>query len=88
MIESLYLFGKQRRIQRETPLLAQREGYLQHMLDLGISLKTIQRTATLLVQLVRIMQLECMRTIRLDEVERAADQWLTWEFAHRKRPLE
>jgi integrase len=85
MVEDLFQTAKHRSLQRNAPLLIEREQFLSHMSDCGTSKKELRRTASLLVNLVRFMELDQMRRIQPAEIERAGHLWLTSLDTHLTR---
>ena len=86
MIESIFVFESTRSRQREAPLLKEREQYLSYMLNEGVSKQRVRTIASMLLHIIRLMELSCLRTVDMTEVQQGSQRWLT-DTAHKmKRP--
>jgi integrase/recombinase XerD len=85
MIESLFTWPRLRQKQSTAPLLKQREDYLSHLLSLGISTQRVRTVATMLLHIMRLMELDCPRIGNMDEIKRASARWVTDTESHGTR---
>jgi integrase/recombinase XerD len=67
------------------PLLNEREQYLTHLLQRGYSRVSVRGTAAYLVHVVRVMNMNSMRTVSLREIETAGRSWAAYKGPLRKR---
>ncbi len=74
--ESL-LWESARLRQRQAPLLNEREQYLGHMLNVGMKAKRVRATASVLLHVVRLMNLDSLRAIETAEIIEASERWTT-----------
>jgi integrase/recombinase XerD len=63
MIESIFVFESTRLRQRAAPLLKEREQYLSYMLDQGVSKQRVRTIASMLLHIIRLMELNSPRTV-------------------------
>jgi integrase/recombinase XerD len=63
--------------QLAAPLLKEREQYLTHKFDQGVSEDRLQAIASTLLHIVRIMKLTSLATIEMTDVQRANDVWMS-----------
>ncbi len=85
MIESLFLWESARLRQRQAPLLNEREQYLGHMLNVGMKAKRVRDTASVLLHVVRLMNLDSLRAIEIAEIVEASQRWTTDTVSHTTR---
>jgi hypothetical protein len=64
---------------RETPLLKEREMFLRHLQQQGTSGASMQILSNELLHIIRLLRLDAMREVSLDEIRRAADHFLLEE---------
>lgn len=69
---------------REAPLLVERDKYLDHLLRRGASKLYIRTTAAYLIQIVRLLALEKLRVVSLDEIAIAGIAWTDDQCPHRE----
>ena len=60
---------------REAPLLKERETFLTHLQQQGTSRKALRNLSGELLQVVRLLKLDEMRDVALEEIQRAARRW-------------
>jgi integrase/recombinase XerD len=77
MIEEIYKFESSRVRQRQAPLFEEREQYLSHILEQGTSKTHARLVGSMLLHIIRVMQLDSMRRVDVEEVREAANRWLT-----------
>jgi hypothetical protein len=75
MIETLFTWPSVRSKQLEAPLLKEREQYLRHMLNEGVSIEHVKTVATMLLHVVRLLELNRPRTVSLVEIEQGSQLW-------------
>ena len=76
MIENLFVFESTRLRQRGAPLLEEREQYLSHMLEQGVSRQRVRTIASMLLHIVRLMELTSVRSVDMTEIHQAGQRWL------------
>jgi integrase/recombinase XerD len=87
MIESLFLWQSIREKHHRSPLLQEREQYLTHLSHSGTSHGRTRAVATLLLHIVRVMDLDALRPIAMKEIDEASTQWAAdVEFHSAKTP--
>jgi site-specific recombinase XerD len=86
MIESLFVFESTRSRQRSAPLLKEREQYLSYMIDQGVSKQRVRTIASMLLHIIRLMELSSPRSVDMIEIQRASQLWLT-DTSHKMRRL-
>ena len=77
MIEDLFVFESTRLRQREAPLLKEREEYLSHLLDDGLDIRWVRSVASMLLHIVRLMEMKTLRLVEATEIQQASQRWLT-----------
>jgi site-specific recombinase XerD len=82
VISDVFTWKRTLQAQLLAPLFESREQYLSHMLENGVSRQRVRSAACILLHVVRLMQLEAMRPVRISEIDRASELWLTDESAH------
>ncbi|WP_188760756.1 tyrosine-type recombinase/integrase [Edaphobacter acidisoli] len=75
-IETIFAFESTRRRQRVAPLLEEREQFLSYMLHQGTSIRRMRSVAAMLINVIRLMQLEALRDVEIEEVQEAALRWI------------
>src|SRR5712664_4961173 len=88
MIESLFVFESTRSRQRNAPLLKERGEYLSYMLDQGVSRQRVRTIASMLLHIVRLMELSCPRAVDMAEIRLGSQRWLTDTSHKMRRPGE
>ena len=76
MIERIFTFPSVLRRQLEAPLLQERNQYLTFLLNQGVSTQRLRTIATMLLHIIRLMDLVCMRSVDLAEIERGSQLWI------------
>lgn len=75
IFEQVYKTSRLIEKHRQAALRAEREQYLQHMLAEGYSRATITTAANYMLHIVRILELNEMRVVREEDLERCAEIW-------------
>jgi hypothetical protein len=60
---------------RQAPLLKEREAFLRHLQQQGTSRKALLNLAGMLLHVMRVLKLNQMRDVSLEEIRRAARRW-------------
>jgi integrase/recombinase XerD len=84
MLDTLYKRNCILARQLAAPLLKEREQYLAHKFDQGVSEDRLQSIASTLFHIVRIMKLTSMAAIEMTDVQRANDVWM-FDTDHRMK---
>lgn len=66
----------------DAPLLDERLAYIQCWADEGKSMTTLKDAANYLLRVVEFLHLDTYRTITLDEIESAANDWGRYQYNH------
>jgi integrase/recombinase XerD len=74
-IDKIFAFESTRIRQREAPLFIEREQFLTYLFDLGVSLNRLKAIAAVLLQIVRLLQLESLRIVDRSELVDAGIRW-------------
>ena len=86
MIESIFTRQSIRSRHLDAPCLKERELYLKYLQASGVNWKRLQKIATNLFHIIRVMQLTQMRTVDEAEIREAAFKWASeprWQRACR-----
>ena len=75
-IETIFAFESTRKRQQAAPLLKEREQFLSFMLDQGTTIRRLKTVASMLVHIIRLMKLEALRDVEIEEVHEAAARWV------------
>jgi integrase/recombinase XerD len=76
MIDHIFALKSTRSRQQAAPLLSEREQFLSHMLNQGTSIGRLRSVASMLIHVVRIVQLENLRDVKVEEIDEAALRWV------------
>ena len=89
MIDLLFRFESTRVRQREAPMLREREQYLAYMFEQGVSKARLRSLASMLLNVVRFLDLEELRLVGLAELHQGSQRWLA-EPGYRaaRKPVE
>ncbi len=71
-----------RRRHLDAPLLNERLDYIQDWADQGKALNTLKDAANCLLRIVEFLHLDTFRTITLEEIENAANDWGHYQYNH------
>lgn len=61
---------------RQVPLLKERESFLRHLQEQGTSRQALRQFSNELLHIVRLLRLDGMRDVTLEEIQRAAKRWV------------
>ncbi len=75
ILNVVFAFESTRQRQRAAPLLSEREALLRSMLQQGTSVRRLRSIASMLLHVLRILELQTLRVVDLAEVREAG---LTW----------
>jgi integrase/recombinase XerD len=82
MIEGLFTWPCVRSKQLEAPLLKEREQYLFHLLSQEVSTARVRTIASMLLHIVRLLELDCPRIVYAEEIRQAAVRWIVDVDSH------
>lgn len=88
MIESIFKREYTRSLHKGAPLLKEREAYLRYLQASARPTQYLQKTATTMLHLIRVLQLTELRRIEIVEIKNAATKWAaedTWQRRLRGR---
>jgi len=86
MIESIILEEPAARTRyRTAPFLVEREQFLSHLLERGMSLPRVRSVSGYMIQIIRLMGLTTFRTVELDEIAKAGESWAVCRGPDRRR---
>lgn len=85
MIESLFSWERLRELHRAAPLYEERQRYLSYLMDHGVSRVRVRTIACILLHIIRLLELEKMRSVSQAEIERAGALWMTDSLIHSTR---
>jgi integrase/recombinase XerD len=83
MIEKLFSFPSVLRRQLGAPLLRERNQYLTFLLNQGVSKERLRTIATMLLHVIRLMELDCMRGVELSEIVQGSQLWIKDTDCHK-----
>jgi hypothetical protein len=75
MVESLFTWKRIKAKHLQAPLLREREQYLTHLLNEGVSIDHVRSVATLLLHVIRLMEFDQLRPVELSEIHRGEELW-------------
>ena len=84
-MELISPFVSIQRKHRDGPLLIEREQYLSHMLKQGASRPEVRSTASYLLHVIRILELNELRTVDEAEIAEAGQFWAQYRGPHRQK---
>jgi integrase/recombinase XerD len=87
IIEILYQRQYERLRQREAPLLKEREQYLNHLRNSGVSSTRVRVIASQLLHINRLIGMENLRQVDRVELDQAVERWLAYIEKHPKRQI-
>ena len=85
MIAHIFTWQRKIQLQISAPLLREREGYLDYLLENGVSRQRVRTAAGMLLHIVRLLSMEKMRPVRASEIDEACSHWLRDPSAHYTR---
>ncbi|WP_158789377.1 site-specific integrase [Granulicella sp. L46] len=75
MFEQIYQQPRLIERHRQAPLRAERERYLKYLLEEGHCHSKVVSAATYMLHIIRILELNELRVVHVDEIRRGADSW-------------
>jgi integrase/recombinase XerD len=75
MFEQIYQWPRLIEQHRQAPLRSERERYLKHLLEEGLRHSKVVSTATYMLHIIRVLELNELRVVHEDEIRRGADSW-------------
>jgi site-specific recombinase XerD len=75
MVESLFTWKRIKAKHLQAPLLKERERYLTHLLNEGVSIDRVRSVATLLLHVIRLMEFDQLRPVEPSEIRRGEELW-------------
>ncbi len=85
VIESIFTWRVSRVRQLEAPLLPEREQYMTYLLRRGHSQGSVRNVATVLLHVIRVMELASPRSMEINEIAMAAERWAREDEPHRAK---
>jgi integrase/recombinase XerD len=85
MLETLFIRRATIAKHKEAPLLNEREDYLRHLEKEEKCRRSIQNTATVMLEVIRVMKLTTLRQVNMNEIALAAEYWAGEELVHRRQ---
>lgn len=79
------MFQSTRDRQRAAPFLEERERYLNYLIGQGVRPHRVRSVASMLLNIVRLMELKVLRSVDAVELRRISERWLTDTVARRTR---
>jgi len=86
MIEDLFVRQVVIAKHKQAPLLKEREDYLLHLAMEEKCQTSIQGTATVLMDVIRLMNMTSLRQVDMNEIGVAAERWAGEELVYRRQP--
>src|ERR1017187_6939405 len=85
MIDSVFLVESVREKHRNAPLLVERERYLAYLFEIGTRRERVRNVATMLLHVVRLLELNSPRLVGIDEILQGSKRWVNDSGANRHR---
>jgi site-specific recombinase XerD len=85
MIDSVFLVSSIREKHQKAPLLVERERYLAYLFEIGTRRERVRNVATMLLHIVRLLQLDSPRLVGIDEILQGSKRWVDDPGAYRHR---
>ena len=86
MIETLFVREHAIAKHKQAPLLNEREDYLRYLVANEVCRTSIQGTATILMDVIRVMNITNLRQVDKAEINVAALRWAQEQLVHRPQP--
>jgi len=86
MIENLVVRRVTITKHKEAPLLGEREDYLSHLAREEKCRRHIHDAATVLLNIIRVMEMTTLRQVDTNEIALAAQRWAGEDFVYRRQP--
>jgi integrase/recombinase XerD len=87
MIESLFTWSSVRSKQLGAPLLKERGQYLSHLLSQEVSTARVKTVASMMLHIIRLLDLDSPRIVREEEIQQAASRWIVDVDSHVTRKV-
>ena len=84
MINDVFAYESTRRRQLAAPFLQERESYLTHIISQGTSKARVKVVASMLLHVVRFMEIESLRVVNKDDIELGCQRWLADPETHKR----
>lgn len=84
-IDSVFLVESVREKHRTAPLFAERDRYLAYLAEIGTHRERIRSIATMLLHVVRLLDLRSFRPVGMDEIQSGVRRWVGDPSAARHR---
>lgn len=78
MFEQIYQWPRLIERHRQAPLRAEREQYLRHLIQEGYSRSWLVGAATFMLHIIRVLELNELRVVYPEEIERGANIWANY----------
>lgn len=85
MMDSVFLVANIREKHRKAPLLMERERYLAYLFEIGTRRERVRNVATMLLHIVRLLELDSPRLVGIDEILQGSKRWVDDPGAYRHR---
>jgi integrase/recombinase XerD len=76
MFDSVFLTDSDRQKHRKAPLFRERERYLTYLFEIGTRRERVRDVATMLLHVVRLLELESPRPVGVDEILQGCQRWI------------
>jgi site-specific recombinase XerD len=87
MMDSVFLVEGVREKHLNAPLLAERESYLAYLFEIGTRRERVRNVATMLLHIVRLLELNSPRLVSIDEILQGSMRWVNDTGANRHRKV-
>ena len=84
-MNSVFVLESLREKHRKAPLLPERERYITYLFEIGTQRERVRNVATMLLHVVRILELDSIRLVGVDEIALASQRWVDDPGAYRYR---
>src|ERR1039458_7072258 len=85
MMDSVFFVESIREKHRKAPLLVERERYLAYLFEIGTQRERVRYVATMLLHIVRLLELDSPRLVGIDEILQGSKRWVDDPGAYRHR---
>src|SRR5215472_16630254 len=86
MTENLYVKQATIAKHKKAPLLNAREDYLRQLARDEKCRRSIQDAATVMLDVIRVMEMTALRQVSMSEIALAAERWAGEELVYRRQP--
>jgi len=84
-MDSVFVLESLREKHQNAPLLPERERYITYLFEIGTKRERVRNVATMLLHIVRILELDSIRLVGVEEISRAGKRWVDDPGAYRYR---